>query len=172
MSNFWIYNWRRRPGWLGLFVLLFAALFYLGYQHIVTVNSVKIPPIQEPLPLKIPRQYDPNDTLLDLKIERDRERSREVERVEQLLEKVGLSDEVRKQAETELWRLTQSSSKEHELENLLQAKGFTNCLVTIGQRMVTVVVPGKLQPDQAGVIGQMAVDITAFNPEQIQVVER
>lgn len=174
MRPFWQFHGSQERWWLLVFTGLFGIFFWLGYSHIVQVNAVKVqpPPVKEPIPPKIPREYTPNDSLLDLKLERDRERSQEVEQVQELLDKVGLSDEVRKEAEQELWRLTQVASKEHELENLLVAKGFKNCLVTIGQRMVTVVVGAKLQPDQASAIGAMAAEVTAVGLDRIQVVER
>ncbi|TCL70796.1 SpoIIIAH-like protein [Hydrogenispora ethanolica] len=168
-------NWSgpQQRWWLLAFMGLFGFFFWLGYRYIVQVNSdIVPPPVQEPIPPKIPRQYSPNDTLLDLKLERDRERSQEAEQVQELLDKVGLSDQVRKAAEEELWRLTQNAAREHELENLLLAKGFKDCLVTIGQRMVTVVVGANLQPEQASTIGQLAAEVTALGLDRIQVVER
>jgi hypothetical protein len=161
--------------WLGVSFLLFAGLFGLGFRYFLSINtnpSSPSPEIKEPAPLKIPREYSPSDSLLDLKIERDRERSQEKERVEELLDKVGLTDETRKQAEQELWRLTQAASKEQELETLLKAKGFEESMVTIHPKVVTVVVAGKIDAGNAGTIGQMAADITGYGLEQVEVVER
>ncbi|MGE5583480.1 MAG: SpoIIIAH-like family protein [Bacillota bacterium] len=170
MKDFYIIHQRRI--WSLVALLVFAGLFGYGYFRAIPAEIPKSPPFKEPSPLKIPREYSPNDSLLDLKIERDRERSREVEKVQELLEQIGLSDEVRKQAEQELWRLTQISSKEHELENLLKAKGFNESLVTIGQRLVSIIIAAKLKPDEARSIGQLAAEVTSFNLDQIQIVER
>lgn len=161
--------------WLIVAVLVFAGLFGFGFRYFLTVNtneSSPNPEIKEPAPLKVPREYSPSDSLIDLKIERDRERSQERERIEELLEKVGLTDDTRKQAEQELWRLTQASSKEQELETLLKAKGFQESMVTIHTKMVTVVVSGKIDAGNAGSIGQMAADVTGYGLEQVEVVER
>ena len=162
----------QRKIWTVMTVFLIVVLFGYGYYRASLVEIPKLPPIKEPAPLNIPREYSPNDSLLDLKIERDRQRSQEVEKVQDLLDKNGLSDEVRKQAEQELWRLTQASVKEHELENLLKAKGFNESLVSINQRLVAVIVAKKLLPDEVRDIGQLAADVTTFNLEQIQIVER
>lgn len=161
-----------------LIVLLLAILFWGGFQMVHQVNlsksnpAVPEPRLVEPPPLKIPKEYDPADTLLDLKMERDRERSNDLERVQQLLDQNGLSEEVRRAAEKELWRLTQATAREHELENLLLAKGYKHCLVTVGERLVTVVVAGGLRPEQAKLIGEMAADISTFSLDRIQIVER
>ncbi|HBF38338.1 MAG TPA: hypothetical protein DDW50_13575 [Firmicutes bacterium] len=157
---------------IALLVLVLAGLFGYGYYRAIPAETSKLPPVKEPAPLNIPREYSPNDTLLDLKIERDRERSQEVETVQELLDKVGLSDDVRKQAEQELWRLTQATAKEHELENLLKAKGFSNALVSISQKLVSIIIDEKLGVADVRDIGQLASEVTAFNLEQIQIVEK
>ena len=157
---------------MALLVLILAGLFGYGYYRVIPAETPKLPPVKEPSPLNIPREYSPNDSLLDLKIERDRERSQEVETVQEMLDKVGLSDDVRKQAEQELWRLTQATAKEHELENLLKAKGFNNALVSISQKLVSIIVDRKLGVDDVRDIGQLAAEVTAFNLEQIQIVEK
>ncbi|MCL6590518.1 MAG: SpoIIIAH-like family protein [Firmicutes bacterium] len=166
-----------------------AALFWYGYRLMshpgpewaganpgfaATGPAVtgQTPEIKKPGPLKIPREYSPSDSLLDLKIERDRERSRETEQVQDLLNKVGLSDETRKQAEQELWRLTQATAKEHELETLLKARGYQESMVTISPKLVTVVVVGKLDPGKANEIGQATAEVTTYSLDQIEIVER
>jgi stage III sporulation protein AH len=171
------YVFERRKSWAVMLVLVLAGLFSYGYHFAavhgtVSTEAPKLPPVKEPTPLNIPREYSPNDSLLDLKIERDRERSREVEKIQELLDKVGLSDEVRKEAEKELWRLTQATAKEHDLENILSAKGFRETLVSISQKLVSIVVAKKLQPDEVKDIGQLAAEVTAVNLEQIQIVDK
>lgn len=161
--------------WLVTVIFIFACLFGFGFRYFLAINTSGPSPkqeVKEPAPLKIPREYSPSDTLLDLKIERDRERSQEKERIEELLEKIGLTDETRKQAEQELWRMTQAASKEQELETLLKAKGFQESMVAIHPKSVTVVVAGKIDAGNAGSIGQMAADVTGYGLEQIEVVEK
>lgn len=162
----------QRKIWTVLLAVFLVGLFSYGYYRVIPAKLPKLPPVKDPVPLNIPREYSPNDSLLDLKIERDRERSREVERIQELLDKIGLSDEVRKQAEEELWRLTQATAKEHELENLLKAKGFNEALVSISQRLVSIIVAKRLAPDEVRDIGQLAADVTTFNLEQVQIVEK
>jgi stage III sporulation protein AH len=92
--------------------------------------------------------------------------------VQELLDKVGLSDEVRKQAEEELWRLTQATARERELENLLKAKGYNESLVSISQRLVSIIIAKKLHSEEVKDIGRLAAEVTAFNLEQVQIVEK
>lgn len=160
-----------RKYWTVITLAFCAIMFWYGYRRVVQTHQTEIPPVKNPAPT-IPREYNPGDSLLDLKIERDRERSREVERVRSLLEQVGLSDQVRKEAEEELWHLNQAVSKEHELENLLNAKGFKECMVTIGRKLVTIAISGRLQSDDVKSIAVTTADVTGFHLDQIQVLER
>ncbi|HEY8462923.1 MAG TPA: SpoIIIAH-like family protein, partial [Bacillota bacterium] len=95
-----------------------------------------------------------------------------IEQIHEMLEKLNLSDEVRKQAERELWRLTQATAKENELESLLKANGFQNTLATISPNLVTLVIADKIQPHQVKLIGQMASEVTSYKIDQIQIVKR
>ncbi len=158
--------------WAIIFLLFCGIMFWYGYRQVSRANqSPAPPPTKNPIP-SVPREFNPGDSLLDLKIERDRERSREVERIQNLLDKIGLSDQVRNEAERELWRLTQSNSKEHELENLLKAKGFKECMVTISRKMVTIAITGKLQETDVKNIAITTAEVTGFNLDQIQILER
>lgn len=156
-----------------LAALVFGGLFWLGYHYIDSLNQPQPePPVNEQPPVIQPpvKQYHPEDPLLEIKLSRDRERSREIEQIQNLLEKVDLSDEVRKQAERELWRLTQAAAKESELESLLKANGFKNALATISHNLVTVTIADKIQPQQVKLIGQIAAEVTGFRIDQVQIV--
>ncbi|NLY73893.1 MAG: SpoIIIAH-like family protein [Firmicutes bacterium] len=160
-----------RKYWTFITLVICGLLFWHGYRQAVRVSRTEIPPLKDPAP-PVPREYNPGDSLLDLKIERDRERSREVERVQEILDKIGLSDRIRNEAEEELWRLTRITSKERELENLLMAKGFKECMVSIGRRLVTIAISGRLQFDDVQNIAATAAEVTGYNLDQIQIMER
>lgn len=166
---FYVVN--NRKYWAIITLIVCGAMFCHGYLRIVRTNRTEAPPPINPAP-SVPREYNPGDSLLDFKIERDRERSREVERIRSLLDKIGLSDQVRKEAEEELWRLTLATSKEHELENLLKAKGFKECMATIGRKMVTVAISGRLDPDDVKNIAITSAEVTGYQLDQIQILER
>lgn len=176
--------------------LIIAACFWLGYRWVVQNNqpdslgaernsvtaehgappspteNMETPPLPGTIPQKIPKEYNPGDTLLDLKIDRDREKSRDIETIKELLAKVGLTDKVRQEAEQELWRLTAAAAKEHELEGLLKAKGFRDCFVNIGQQSVTVVVGEKIDTGEARSIGELMAESTSLRLDQIRIVKR
>lgn len=165
---------RSNKAYLVVALSLFCCLFILGYQYIRRVNHATPTPrikVEKQVTLPATREYTPGDALLDIKMGRDRERSRELERIQGLLGQIGLSVEIKKEAETELWRLNQVTLKETELENLLKANGFQDSLVTVGQHFVTVVLPGRLELKEAERVGGLAAEVTGFNIEQVRIVE-
>lgn len=166
-------TFRKVKTWLIVLIPVFVVLFWSGYHYIVLLNSAQLPKSQAPIAsVVLPLQSNSSSDLLDLKIERDRDRSNEIEQIKDLLDKAGLSDETRKQAEKELWRLTQATAKEQELETLLKAKGYDESLVTISPNIVTIVLAGSLNSGEAAGIGQMASEVTSYPIDQIEIMEK
>lgn len=174
MKECFFYTVQQRKIWYVLGMVVLGLFFYLGYQYIGNVNSFS-PPISSPVQVQLtpaPSSYPANDSLLDLRLERDRERSQETERIQEMMDKSGLSDDVRKQAEQELWRLTQAVFKERELENLLKAKGFNESMVSVTPKMVTVVVNNKINAQQARIIGDLTAEVTAVPSDKVQIIDK
>jgi stage III sporulation protein AH len=154
-------------------VLAFGGLFYLGYHYIETVNRPPAIPSVVPKPsavFPVNRRYEMTDPLLEVKLSRDRERSREIERIQAILDRHNLTSDVRYQAERELWRLTQTTVKESELESVLQANGFKNNLAQLTPNLVTVIIADKIAPEQVKLIGRFTAEITGYQLEQIRIV--
>jgi len=172
--NRYFYAFKKKRLYFLLVITVSLGMFYLGYRHICRINHPPRSTVSLPvMPVVAAKPAAPAaDSLLEIKLVRERERSRETERIQEILERVGLSDDLRKQAEAELWRLAQATAKETELENLLKANGFAECLVTIGEKLVTVILGEKLNAEQAGEVGRFAAEVTGTELEQIQIVEK
>jgi hypothetical protein len=150
-----------------------AGLFWLGYHYIKVSNRPVTQPLvppPQPAVCLAPKQYQSGEPLLEIKMTRDRERSREIEQIHNLLDRLNLGVEVRKQAEQELWRLTAATAKENELESLLKANGIKNSLVTLSPNLVTVIIADKIHPEQVKLIGQLTAEVTAYQLDQIRIV--
>lgn len=176
MTEHPIYAVYGRNLWRILYVVIFLGLMWAGYHYISLINTPP-PETENEKPVVAPvipveETVDPADELLELKLERDRERSRDAEEVQALLQKENLSSETRKQAEQEWWRLSRAAAKERELENLLKARGYPSTMVTITQKMVMIVLAGKLDPSKAGAIAELAVEVTGIGLDRIEIVER
>jgi hypothetical protein len=151
--------------------VIFGGLFWLGYHYIEILNRPSAGPMAPPPHvLSGSKQYQVGEPLLEIEMTRDRERSREMEQLKHLLDRLNLGPEVRKQAERELWRLTAAAAKENELESLLKANGFENNLVTLSPNLVTVIIADKIHPEQVKLIGQLAAEITAYQLDRIRIV--
>jgi len=175
MMGRWLDAMKKDKMYYSIVLALSCTLFLLGYQYIHRINQVEpdpLPVVEKPKISMDHTVYSPDDRLLDVKLGRDRERSRELERIEALMSQSSISDQVRREAEREYWRLTQAISKEKELENILKANGFHNCMVTIGSKYVTVIVGGKLTPDKARSLGEYSAEVSGFSLEQVRIVEQ
>lgn len=162
--------------YLSIVLALSTYLFITGYFYIRHLNQgeefvPKIPESQNQLAVTVIPEVAETGGLVELRLSRDRQRSRELENLNQMLAIDQLSPELRRAAEQELWRLNQASSKEREMENLLRANGFEAILVTISTKNVTVVVSEKLNLEGANIIGSLAAEISGFGLEQVRVVE-
>lgn len=156
-------------------ILIFAILFWLGYRyiHCLNVPPPDAPPVKGARPvMPEPRRYRVEDPLLEIKLSRDRERSREMERIQVLLDRLTLSSEVRKEAERELWQLTRTTAKENELENLLKANGFINTLATVHPELVTIIIADKIEPEQVKLVGRLAAEATSYSLDRIRIVRK
>jgi phage terminase Nu1 subunit (DNA packaging protein) len=169
-------KWRRKEAKTTRIVLavIGGGLFWLGYHYIEVINrpiASPLPPRAAPAALPVSSaRYQTGEPLLEIKLIRDRERSREIEQLHNLLDRLNLGAEVRRQAERELWRLTAAAAKENELENLLKANGVKNNMVTLSSNLVTVIITDKIDPEQVKLIGQLAAEVTAYQLDQIRIV--
>ncbi len=158
-------------------IIFFASLFGWGFWSMVQLQEPaevivsKLPTEPKPVVVAEKNNEAKQSSLLDLRLERNRIRSKELEELQQLVLQTELSAETRKQAESEILQLTQRTSREQELENLLKAKGFGEAVVTVGQQIITIVLRQKLDGQKAALIGDLAVQMTGFSPEKIQIVE-
>jgi hypothetical protein len=156
-------------------ILIFTILFWVGYRYIHCLNlpPSDLPPTKTARPvMPESRHYRVEDPLLEIKLARDRERSREMERIQDLLDRITLSAEVRKEAERELWRLTRATAKESELEKLLAANGLTNTMATLHPELVTLIIADKIRPEQVKLVGQLAAEATAYPLDRIRIVRK
>lgn len=112
-------------------------------------------------------------TVADFRLGRDREHSRQRERLQEMLTSAGAGSDWGRQVEKDLLSLEKRVNYEHELENLLSARGYPSAAVSVNESAVTIVIKGKtLSPEQVGVIGQWTADVTGYPIGQIRIVDQ
>lgn len=108
--------------------------------------------------------------LTELRLAREKERSRLQERLEMLL--VTADEENRKIIHDQLLTLTNRSSMEREAENLLTARGCREAVVVTHDQSVTVVVKGMtLDAATVSAIGELVAEVTGYSLGQIRIIE-
>lgn len=108
--------------------------------------------------------------LTELRLAREKERSRLQERLEMLL--VTADEENRKIIHDKLLALTKRSSMERDVENLLTARGCREAVVVAHDQSVTVVVKGMtLDAATVSAIGELVAEITGYSLGQIRIIE-
>lgn len=111
--------------------------------------------------------------LQSLRLHRDREQSRQRERLQAMIRGNDPGSELAKQTTAELLELERRITKELELENLLAVRGYPENMVTIGGTAVTVIIAGqRLTSEKVAAIGQWAVDVSGRPIGQIRIVDQ
>ncbi|HEX3017726.1 MAG TPA: SpoIIIAH-like family protein [Caproicibacter sp.] len=95
------------------------------------------------------------------------------EDIAKILEDAKSSDAVKKEAVDKAAVITQNMLKETDIENLVKAKGFSDCVVTINNGQCSVVVKTKANAESdAVVIQDIVAGQTGLSFDKIKIIER
>ncbi len=109
--------------------------------------------------------------LSDARMTRQTARDEAVELLEDILEDVQADTEVKEAAISEASVIAQNILKETNVESLIQAKGFTECVAFINGDSCTVVVDGDMENEQnALIVREIAVTETGLAAEKIKII--
>lgn len=109
----------------------------------------------------------PFDTL---RLERDRQRSRQAELLQTAAQDATVSEQRRQEAHEQLLALWTMEAREIELEHLLAAQGFTG-VVVLTMSGAHVVVDGMLDAQAASLIGELVHTVAGVRREAITIVD-
>ena len=105
------------------------------------------------------------------KYSRDQVRAETVTALEKVLNDEKTDEQTRLAAEEDISAYSKASESETKIENLVIAKGFSNCVAFIGDGTVSVVVEEKLSPEDAAKIIDIAVSETKYPSSQVKIIE-
>ncbi len=113
------------------------------------------------------------DTFTELRLSRSQSRDESISVLQTVTENELLTEEERKTAVDTLSQLVNNIQAEANVENLVKAKGFLDCMTYIGSENVTVTVAVEepLTAAQAAQIKDIAVSETNYAAEKIKIVE-
>lgn len=106
------------------------------------------------------------------KLSRQKARDEATEMLEEVLKDSESSEEAKKEAVAQSAVIAQNVLKENNIENLVKAKGYSDCVAVIQNDECSVIIGGKLEnSSDAVVIQDIVVGQTDFSPEKIKIVE-
>lgn len=105
------------------------------------------------------------------RLARQQTRDTALEMVDKVLKDTSLSDAVKKEAVQAATKLAETLKLEGDIESLVKAKGFADCVVVINNGKVEVAVPAEgLSNSQTLQIKDIVIKQTKTNPENISVI--
>ena len=109
--------------------------------------------------------------LSDARMTRQTARDEAVELLEDILEDAQADSAVKEAAISEASLIAQNILKETNIETLVQAKGFKECVAYINGDACTIVVNGDMEDEQnALIIRDIAVTETGLSADQIKII--
>ncbi len=114
-----------------------------------------------------------DEEFTQMRIERQKSRDESIGVLKGITETEDLSSEEKKSAADTLAMIAKNIESETTIENLVKAKGFTECMAYIGDDNVTVTVrtEASLTAAEAGQIRDIAVGETGLSSSKIKIVE-
>jgi len=110
---------------------------------------------------------------VECRLDRDRVRSEQVETLKEIAAQPDSSSEVRDSAQKDLMQLTETISKETELEKLVMARGYNDAAVMILPRLATVVVQIRsLPPSEVDQIRALVAKTTGLDAGSVFVIPK
>jgi stage III sporulation protein AH len=114
-----------------------------------------------------------SDFFADFRLERERTRGQQLEYLREMINNTKVDEASRKSAADEWLELTKQIGKELELEGLIKAKGWSDCVVFVQAQSCTVVVKAdKLTQSDAARVGDIVVRGTGLAPQAISISAR
>ena len=104
------------------------------------------------------------------KLGREQVRAKNTETLMEIVNNAKLSDKQKESAAQEIINITKAAELENGIENLLAAKGFENCVVSVGKDSADVVVDiSSITLEQAAVIEDVVMRKTGFSSGNIVI---
>jgi len=113
-----------------------------------------------------------NDYFSTAKLDREKKRDESIEMLTEILNSPGADSESKQNAQEQIALLAKFTDCEVSAENLIRAKGYSDCLVFMGENATSIAVMTEgLDATAAAAITQIAVDTGACTAEQVKIME-
>lgn len=113
------------------------------------------------------------DFFVDFRLDRERARSEQLETLRELINNKQVPEDSRKAAAEQWLAITKRIGKELELEGLVKAKGFADCIIFLQDSQCTAVVKAeKLSRADVAQVGDIIIRGTGLAPKDINILNR
>jgi stage III sporulation protein AH len=109
---------------------------------------------------------------VDFRLEREANRDRRMELLREIAAAPVTGAEVRKEAQEKIMSLSREAELEMRAENILRAKGFSDAVVALQEEGATVVVLGRISPDDMMTVVTLVYRSLGMPQENVAVIER
>lgn len=104
---------------------------------------------------------------------REQSRDEAIDVLKLVAENADSTAEAKAKAASEISRIAESIQNESNIESLVKAKGFEQCLAIIGEDSVSVIVKAQsLQANQAAQILSIVCETTGIAPEKVSIITK
>lgn len=113
-----------------------------------------------------------NEYFTNARMDREKKRDESIEMLTEIINSTGSDAESKEAAKTQIEMLVNFTDCEVMAENMIKAKGYSDCVVFMGENVTSIAVmtEGLSEDDAAGII-QAAVDTGACSADQVKIVE-
>lgn len=147
---------------------LAAAGSAAGLQGALTQDQEFVDKVMEELPEEVGEDF-----FVNYRLERDRNRSQQVEMLEGIVNNPNSSAEARQEAQNKILQITGYMEQELQLETLLTAKGYTETAILLKPDSAMVIVKSaKLASEDLTRIADLVSRTTGHGPEQIVIIPK
>ena len=117
--------------------------------------------------------YEGDDYFASARLTRQQARDSAIELLQKAADEEGAAEEAATEASEGIQALAAYTLAEAQIENLVTAKGYADCVVFMGEETVSVVVsdPDGLDAVDVARIKDIVVSETGYTPEQIKIRE-
>ncbi len=114
-----------------------------------------------------------NDYFTSTALNRQESRDEAIEVLKLVAEDEDASEEARAEAAAKISKIAVDIQNEANIETLVKAKGFENCIALIADDAVSVIVKAEsLQANEAAQILAIAYETTGISPEKISIINK
>ncbi len=109
-------------------------------------------------------------SLATARMDRQNSRDEALELLDSVLEDAGADSEAKKAAVDQASAMAQNILKESNVESILKAKGYQECVAYIAEEQCSVVVAGELKDSDVLVVQEVVMEQTGLSAEKITII--